>query len=79
MTVVTKPLWTRVEPANSPPYDVYTTAVEKSPQDDREYRVIRLLNGLEAMLVHDPAADNAAASLNVGVRHIYDPVYPHVL
>ena len=79
MTVVTEPLWSRVEPANSPPYDVYTTAVEKSPQDDREYRVIRLLNGLEAMLVHDAASDNAAASLNVGVGHIHDPVYWHLL
>ena len=56
------------------PYEVYSKPVEKSPQDDREYRVIRLDNGLQAMLVHDAKADKAAASLDVAVGHLYDPV-----
>ena len=43
-------------------------------QDDREYRVIRLENGLEATLVRDATADKAAASLDVAVGHLSDPV-----
>ena len=52
----------------------FTKPIQKSPQDDREYRLIRLENGLEAMLVHDAKADKAAASLDVAVGHLYDPV-----
>lgn len=48
--------------------------VQKSTQDDRAYRVIKLNNGLEAMLVHDAKADKAAASLDVAVGHLWDPV-----
>ena len=36
--------------------------------------MIRLQNGLEAMLVHDIKADKSAASLDVAVGHLYDPV-----
>ena len=54
--------------------DTYSKAIQKSPQDDREYRLIRLSNGLQAMLVHDAKADKAAASLDVAVGHLYDPV-----
>ncbi|KAH9857197.1 insulin-degrading enzyme [Lenzites betulinus] len=64
--------WERV--SNGPvPYEIYTKPIEKSPQDDREYRVIRLDNGLQATLVHDAKADKAAASLDVAVGHLYDP------
>ena len=66
--------WKRVEETTAPPYYVYEKPVRKSEQDDREYRVIRLENGLEAMLVHDGKADKAAASLDVAVGHLYDPV-----
>ncbi|KAI0780630.1 insulin-degrading enzyme [Trametes elegans] len=64
--------WTRVSTGPAP-YEVYSKPVEKSPQDDREYRLIRLDNGLQAMLVHDAKADKAAASLDVAVGHLYDP------
>jgi len=37
----------------------------KSPNDDRLYRFVTLDNGLRALLVTDPDADNAAASLTV--------------
>lgn len=78
--------WHRVSKGPTP-YQVYGKPIEKSPQDDREYRVIKLDNGLEAMLVHDVKADKAAASLDVAVGHLYDPVRaspqviesPHVL
>ncbi|KAI0372962.1 insulin-degrading enzyme [Pilatotrama ljubarskyi] len=64
--------WQRV--ATGPaPYEVFNRPIEKSPQDDRDYRVIRLDNGLQAMLVRDAKADKAAASLDVAVGHLYDP------
>lgn len=36
-------------------YAEWTAGIEKSPNDARDYRLIRLQNGLECMLVHDPA------------------------
>lgn len=45
----------------------------KSPADDNEYRYISLDNGLEALLISDPGADKAAASLNVAVGSGNDP------
>jgi insulysin len=40
--------------------------------DDRSYRVIRLPNKLEALLVHDPETDKASASVNVKVGSFSD-------
>jgi hypothetical protein len=37
-------------------------------------RLVRLQNGLEALLVSDPEADKAAAALTVRVGHLSDPV-----
>ncbi len=59
---------------STPQHYVYSKPIQKSDQDDREYRVIRLENGLEAVLVHDASADMSAASLNVAVGHLSDPV-----
>lgn len=47
--------------------------IVKSPNDDRDYRLLRLDNGLEALLISDPATDTAAAALNVGVGSAQDP------
>ncbi|MFY0989309.1 insulinase family protein [Halomonas sp. C05BenzN] len=44
-----------------------------SPHDVREYRVLTLENGLTTLLVNDPEADKAAASMNVGVGSAQDP------
>lgn len=71
---ITEPEWKRISDPSALPYYVFTKAIRKSEQDDREYRVIKLENGLEAMLVHDGKADKAAASLDVAVGHLYDPV-----
>ncbi|THG99965.1 hypothetical protein EW026_g2491 [Hermanssonia centrifuga] len=65
--------WQHVSKPDIPAYDIFAKAIQKSQQDDREYRVIRLANGLEATLVHDGKADKAAASLDVAVGHLYDP------
>jgi insulysin len=44
-----------------------------SPHDERDYRVVTLENGLTALLVSDPEADKAAASMNVSVGSAQDP------
>lgn len=59
---------------STPAYLAFTKPIQKSPQDDRDYRIIKLENGLNATIVHDPTADKAAASLDVAVGHLYDPV-----
>ncbi|TFB05329.1 Putative zinc protease [Trichoderma ghanense] len=49
-----------------------TDKLEKPSIDEREYRVIRLENGLEALLAHDPEADKASAALDVNVGNYSD-------
>ncbi|GEN28175.1 peptidase M16 [Halovibrio variabilis] len=44
-----------------------------SPFDSRDYRVLTLENGLDVLLVSDPEADKAAASMNVRVGSAQDP------
>ncbi|RAL11158.1 a-pheromone processing metallopeptidase Ste23 [Aspergillus homomorphus CBS 101889] len=44
----------------------------KPELDDRSYRVIRLPNKLEALLVHDPDTDKASAAVNVNVGNFSD-------
>ena len=44
-----------------------------SPHDSRDYRVLTLENGLTALLVSDPEADKAAASMNVAVGSAQNP------
>ncbi|KAK4204491.1 UCH-domain-containing protein [Triangularia verruculosa] len=46
---------------------VVTENLETPQLDDRSYRVIRLPNQLEALLVHDPTTDKAAAAVDVNV------------
>ena len=46
--------------------------LEKPIVGDRSYRVIRLPNRLEALLVHDPNTDKASAALNVNVGNVSD-------
>ncbi len=62
------------EPPSSASEDVAeVTAPRVSPHDSRDYRVLTLENGLTALLVSDPEADRAAASMNVGVGSAQDP------
>jgi hypothetical protein len=70
-----KPEWIPT-PANGdvPAFATFVKPISKSERDDRDYRVIRLENGLQAMLIHDAKADKAAASLDVAVGHLHDPV-----
>ncbi|KAH7107595.1 Metalloenzyme, LuxS/M16 peptidase-like protein [Auriculariales sp. MPI-PUGE-AT-0066] len=54
-------------------HEIFTQPLQRSPNDDRDYRLIRLNNGLHALLIHDAKADKAAASLAVSVGHLSDP------
>ena len=47
--------------------------IERSPADPRDYRAVKLDNGLEALVVSDPQADKAAAAVNVNVGSGDDP------
>ncbi|KAI1128510.1 peptidase M16 inactive domain-containing protein [Nemania abortiva] len=49
-----------------------TDQLEIPSLDDRQYRVIQLPNGLEALLVHDPETDKASAALDVNVGNFSD-------
>ena len=49
-----------------------TDKLEVPALDDRSYRVIRLSNKLEALIVHDPDTDKASAAVNVGVGSFSD-------
>jgi insulysin len=54
------------------PVTLLTDRLEKPSLDDRDYRVVRLQNGLEALLVHDPETDKASAALDVNVGNFSD-------
>jgi insulysin len=54
------------------PIERIADQLEAPALDDRSYRVIRLPNRLEALLVHDPGTDKASASVNVKVGSFSD-------
>lgn len=58
--------------ATMTPIERVTDKLEAPALDDRSYRVIRLPNMLEALLVHDPETDKASASVNVNVGSFSD-------
>jgi insulysin len=55
-------------------YYVYKKPIEKPANDDREYRLIRLVNQLQVLLISDPETDRASAALDVHVGSLCDPV-----
>jgi len=50
-----------------------TWSIEKSENDIKSYENYTLDNGLEVVLIHDPGADQGAASLDVKVGQLQDP------
>lgn len=52
--------------------ELVTDQLETPSLDDRTYRVIRLPNRLEVLLVHDPQTDKASASMDVNVGSFSD-------
>ena len=58
--------------ATMSPIEYVTDKLETPALDNRSYRVIRLPNKLEALLVHDPDTDKAGAAVNVNVGNFSD-------
>ncbi|MFT7218497.1 MAG: insulysin [Candidatus Azotimanducaceae bacterium] len=50
-----------------------TRSILKSPNDDREYRYLKLGNGLQVVLISDAKADKSAAALSVSRGSFDDP------
>ena len=61
-------------PIDTAPYVAERSdAIDKSASDDRAYRHLRLVNGMQVMLVSDATCDYAAAAMDVGVGSASDP------
>jgi len=56
-------------------YEVVDTAGMTKPRNEKnvQYRMLRLANGIEAMLVSDPDTDKSSAAVDVRVGHLSDP------
>ncbi|KAH0368926.1 putative metalloprotease, partial [Aureobasidium melanogenum] len=52
--------------------NVLTDGMEKPLLDNRTYRVVRLANDLEALLIHDPDTDKASAAMDVNIGSFSD-------
>jgi len=53
---------------------VSDSGVVVSPNDSRQYQTLTLDNGIEVLLVSDPAVEKSAAALSVGVGLLFDPM-----
>lgn len=54
-------------------YAVFTKDLEVSAQDDLRYRLVRLANGLEALVIQNPKTDKSSAAMDIRVGHLSDP------
>ncbi|KAI7855111.1 Metalloenzyme, LuxS/M16 peptidase-like protein [Circinella umbellata] len=62
------------ELSSSGKYWTFTRPLEKSDNDDRHYRLIKLAtNDLQVLLIHDSDTDKSSAALDVHVGHLSDP------
>ncbi|KAF2455474.1 a-pheromone processing metallopeptidase Ste23 [Lineolata rhizophorae] len=60
------------EPLNNRHVERLAEQLERPELDNRQYRVIRLPNKLEALLIHDPDTDKASGALDVNVGSFSD-------
>lgn len=60
-------LWKIFNIMSNPDIILRTNVVRKSVKDLRDYRALKLKNGLKVLLISDPDTDNSAASLAVAV------------
>lgn len=61
------------EPVHSRSAQRLADSMEKPLLDNRSYRVIKLPNDLEALIIHDPDTDKASAAMDVNVGSFSDP------
>ncbi|MBW0479884.1 hypothetical protein O181_019599 [Austropuccinia psidii MF-1] len=59
-----------------PSYQIFNSPIITSDNDNRTYRLIKLNNHLNAIIIHDPKTDKSAAAMDVNVGHLSDP--PHL-
>ena len=52
--------------------ELLADSLEKPVVDSRSYRVVRLPNQLQVLLIHDPETDKAAAAMDVNVGSFSD-------
>ncbi|KAL5037149.1 hypothetical protein BDV3_006687 [Batrachochytrium dendrobatidis] len=55
------------------PPTFFSGNVLKPDEDNRDYQIITLANGLQAVVISDPSTDKAAAAMDVHVGHLCDP------
>jgi len=60
--------------STSPQASLLADSLVVSPNDNREYKTLKLANEIEVILVSDPSAEKSAASLSVGVGLLHDPM-----
>jgi insulysin len=53
--------------------ELLSSQIEKPELDDRSYRLIKLSNKLEVLLVSDPATEKSSAAIDVHVGSLSDP------
>ncbi len=61
-----------IQPA--PEASATSSEVRKGPNDSREYRTLKLDNGMKVLLIRDTETDMAAAALDVHIGQFADPV-----
>lgn len=70
---VTKPIISSGSMAAQQHVQIFTN-IEKSKIDTRQYRGVRLSNGLRILLISDPKTDKSSAALDVNVGSLSDPI-----
>lgn len=60
--------------SSSSPYAQFMRPLEVPTLDDRKYRLLRLQNGLEVLLIHDSETDKSSAAMDIRVGHLSDPI-----
>ena len=54
-------------------YSVSNVEINKSERDDRRYEVIRLINGINVLLISDEKAVKSLGALALPIGSLYDP------
>jgi len=67
------PIQAQATENNMKSFQVIQQSIVKSPNDTRQYQVIRLTNDLEVLLISDPDLQNSAASLSVPIGSMHNP------
>ena len=47
--------------------------IQVSPNDDRSYKFMKLSNGVDALIIHDPKTEKSSACCDVAIGSMADP------